>query len=504
MKSINFGEGIEQIIREFELRNEWGRKVLEESENLPGAPAPQEFRRREDLRPLSFVTIDGEKARDFDDAIYVKKLPGGGASLWVSIADVSHYVSPGSHLDREALLRANSVYFPDRVIPMLPERLSNDLCSLVPGADRFTVTAELRFDETGERQSCRFYRSVIRSAARMTYREVKEALVDRHPEACRKYRPLLPFLEEAAGLAALLRTRRLARGSLDLDLPEPDIVLDLEEGGIEAIVRAERYFSHRMIEEFMISANEAVAGFFAERKIPALYRVHDVPPAEKIQALANFLHHRGIPSRLGRRVTPRELSGVLEKVERRPEQKLIHILMLRSLGQAVYATRNIGHFGLASTCYTHFTSPIRRYPDLIVHRILTRALEDPGKTGISPKELDSVARRCSEVERIGMKSEWACRDLAGAFLLQKRIGEIFEGIISGISKSGLFVELVPLFVEGMLPFRSLTDDYYLVRPDGAEAFGRKRKKKFRIGDPLRVRVGKVNLEKRWIDLELAN
>jgi len=492
-------------------------KVLEEADLLPSEIGPEESARRVDLRDEVIVTIDGEKARDFDDAVSVSELPEGGYRLKVSIADVSHYVKVGSHVDREAYRRGTSAYFPDRVLPMLPERLSNDLCSLVPHKDRPTFTAEMDFDHQGRRTASRFYKSVIRSAARLTYTLVRQILVDEGEEAERvreHHHKLVPALLRLKRLFEILRAARLQRGSLDFDLPEPEIQLDLEEGTIEKIIKAERNIAHRLIEEFMIAANEAVAEFVTERGLPMVYRVHDEPDPERVKDFSVLLHNMGYSFHLGKRPFPKAMAAIIEGVRGKVEERLINTILLRTMKRAIYDTKNLGHYGLASECYTHFTSPIRRYPDLMVHRILEQALErkssshhegskkKKGGHALELSHMTHTTQHCSDRERIAMKSEWASRDLAAALFLSKKVGGRFEGIISNVTKFGFFVELIPFFVEGLVPMRDLKDDHYIFVEKAHQLIGRRKKKKYQIGQSIQVRVRGVNLEKRWVDFEI--
>ncbi|MBI2083923.1 MAG: ribonuclease R [Deltaproteobacteria bacterium] len=519
MKSISFAQGVDQIIQEFELSTHYPPKVLSEAELLSEDSLGHVISGRVDLRKEKVVTIDGETARDFDDAVSVQQKPNGHFILKVSIADVSYYVSVGSALDHEAYRRATSVYFPDRVLPMFPERLSNDLCSLVPRRDRLTVTAEMEFDPKGKKIASRFYRSVIRSFARLTYTEVRKVLLDRDPALRKRHEPLIADLELMADLAERMRQRRFARGSLDFDLPEPEIVLDLEEGGIDKIVKAERNLAHRLIEEFMIAANESVASFLRDRKAPAVYRIHPSPTPEKIKDFVLLLHNLGIPFRKKRSFEPRDFSRILDFVRGGKEEKIINGMLVKTLERAIYNTKNVGHFGLASECYTHFTSPIRRYPDLMVHRALCQLMgvvrgragsppnfsERPRRFqgGAQANRLEEEARHCSERERVAMKAEWASRDLAAAFFMKDKEGEKFPAIISGMTKFGFFVEISPYYVQGLVPLRSLKDDYYVLRSTGHEIVGLRKKRRFRLGEPITVILERVNLEKRWIDFSLA-
>ncbi len=495
-------EGISKIIKEFKLTTAFPKKVSDEARQLPGDIPNSEVAQRVDLRNEIVVTIDGEKARDFDDAISVLPEPGGGFLLKVSIADVGYYVSSGTSIDHEAYRRGTSTYFPDRVLPMLPERLSNGLCSLVPHQDRLTFTAEMRFDGSGKRIASRFYRSIIRSAARLTYTQVRKILVDRDEALRSNFRAIVPDLERMGLLAERVQEVRRQRGSLDFDLPEPLIELDLEEGTIDTIVKAERNRAHRLIEEFMIAANEAVAEFITENRTPMIYRVHAEPDPEKVRDFVAILHNLGYSLKLGKKVQPQALAAVIERVRGKPEERLLNTILLRTMKRAIYDVRNVGHFGLASECYTHFTSPIRRYPDLVVHRILQSVLTEKGSSHRAAKHLHQIAAHCSERERNSMKTEWASRDLAAAIFMQEKIGESCDAIISSVTKFGFFVEMIPYFVEGLVAMRNLKDDFYVFHEKSHLLMGRKTKKKYTIGTPVKVRVKGVNLEKRWVDLDL--
>jgi ribonuclease R len=495
-------KGIADIIKEFKLPTSFSREAEAEARAFSSEISPSDLDEREDLRAETIVTIDGENAKDFDDAVSISETSKGGFVLKVSIADVSHFVRPGTHIDHEAYGRATSTYFPGRVLPMLPERLSNVLCSLVPHEDRLAFTAEMEFNDEGRRIRSRFYRSVIRSRARLTYMEVRKILGDRDEQARARHRTILPVLERMGALALILQKVRTARGSLDFDLPEPFIDLNVSEGTIAKIVKAERNLAHRLIEEFMIAANEAVAEFITERRMPMVYRIHQEPDPERLRDFAVLLHHLGFGIRLGKRVRPQALASVIELVRGKPQERLINTVLLRTMAKAIYDTKNVGHFGLASNCYTHFTSPIRRYPDLIVHRTLAQALKR-GRDGKMPPahRLRDKAVHCSERERISMKAEWASRDLAAAIFLKGKVGQHFDGIISGVTKFGLFVELKPFFVEGLVSIKNLTDDAYTFHEKAHALVGRRQKKKYQIGQPLSVCVQGVNLEKRWVDFK---
>ncbi len=499
-----FKVALDAVSREFGHSLDFSSKVLKEAKKISHDISPETWGERVDLCAEPIVTIDGETARDFDDAVSVDTLPEGRWRLLVSIADVSHYVRPGSAIDQEAYHRATSAYFPDRCIPMLPEELSNNLCSLVPQQDRLTMTAEMIFDREGRREESRFYRSVIRSAARLTYTLVHRILDLKDQALRQEYAPLLGPLERMEQLFRLLRTQRLKRGTLDFDLPEPQIVMDLEERNIERIVKAERYASHRLIEEFMIAANEAVAEFLEGSGKHSIYRVHETPNPEKAEEFMSLLHNMGfqVPRMKGHVFSPKTFAAVIETIRGKPEERLLNTLLLRTMKQAYYDVKNKGHFGLASRSYTHFTSPIRRYPDLLVHRILGQQLKSDQPRMVSRSVLSKMAEHCSERERNAMKTEWATRDLAAVYFMQNKIGEVYQGIIANVTKFGVFVELKDYFVQGLLGLRNLTDDYYIFNEKKHCLQGKKNKQKFQIGDEIRVKVGGVNLVRRWLDFSL--
>ncbi|MFQ5780538.1 MAG: ribonuclease R, partial [Nitrospiria bacterium] len=395
------------VIASYGLPHDFPAEVIEEADHVAVLVTPAMRKGRIDLRALPTVTIDGEKARDFDDAVSIERTKKGGYRLWVHIADVAHYVTAESVLDKEAYLRGTSVYFPDAVLPMFPEKLSNGICSLNPNEDRLTLTAEIAFDPSGNRLDYRLYESVIRSDARMTYTAVAKICEDRDRSLRKRYAPLLPEFEWMVALAMQLRENRLSRGSLDFDLPEPEIVLSLT-GETTDIIREERNIAHQIIEEFMLAANETVAGHLSEHGVPLLYRIHEAPDPDRIEEFNDLIKVFGFTPRKRERPHPKDLSEILEEVKDRPEERLINQVLLRSMKQARYADENKGHFGLASEAYTHFTSPIRRYPDLVVHRLLKRIL----RSRMTEKErgawavcLPEIARHTSGRERIAVEAE---------------------------------------------------------------------------------------------------
>jgi len=495
----------QSIIFRFGLSTSFPAEVEREAKESSFNLSPQDLAARTDLRELPIVTIDGENARDFDDAVYVRK-QGETYELYVSIADVAHYVAPDTALDQEAYARSTSVYFPDRAIPMLPEALSNGICSLKPHEDRLTKTVCIEINAKGDVIRSRFFNSVIRSNERMTYTDVRRILVDHDPECLARYSALVDEFKRMEELALLLYKRRRARGNLDFDLPEAEIILDLQ-GLPENIVRAERNIAHRMIEEFMIAANEAVARHLTEKDFPTLYRVHEGPDQDALETLAPFLLSLGyrLPEKK-ETIAPLEIQRLLESARGKPEERVVNRVLLRSMKQAIYQPENIGHFGLASKCYTHFTSPIRRYPDLIVHRVLDRVMNDdklkPNAREDLLRYLQQAGEHTSGRERHAMDAEREMVDLKKAQFMQNRIGEEFTGFINSLANFGFFVELDDYFIEGLVKLSSLTDDDYDYYEKEYVIKGRRYGKKFRLGDNVRVRVARINAFRSEIDFDL--
>jgi len=494
--------GPQVIIHKYDLPHRFSSAALKEAQNLPPTPSPNDYRERVDLREIPTFTIDGENARDFDDAVSIERERDGGMKLYVSISDVSHYVKEESPLDEEAYLRGTSVYFPDRAIPMFPPELSHQICCLHPRSDRLTLTVELRYDANGEKKGVQFYPSVIRSHERLTYTLVKKILVDGDAEIKNEFRYLLPSLELMAPLCQELRRRRMGRGAIDFDLPEPEVILDLQ-GETEDIIRADRNLAHQMIEEFMIAANEAVAHFMAEKGFPFVYRIHEPPQKEAIVEFRRFISYLGYKMRKDSDHSPKEFQRILSEVKGRPEERVVNDVLLRSMKWAKYSAKNLGHFGLASDGYTHFTSPIRRYPDLIVHRLLKRVLSEK-EVKVSEETLAHQTDHLSNRERVAMEAEREILDRYRVRFMKDKTGEELEGIISGVTAFGFFVELKDIFVEGLVRVTSLHDDYYQYHEKKYCLVGERTHKTFRIGDEVRVRVDRVDVERRHIDFILVN
>jgi ribonuclease R len=473
------------------------------AESVPDRVHPEEIAARRDLRHLPLVTIDGEDARDFDDAVHVSRTPGG-YRLVVAIADVAHYVRPGGPLDREALRRATSVYFPGMVLPMLPEKLSNGICSLNPDVDRLCMVCDLALDKDGKPQQADIYDAVMRSHARLTYSRVAAAL---EGSGDAEIAPLLDDLRVAHELSKKLTAQRKERGSIDFDLPEAKILLD-EQGSVAEIVRRPRNDAHRLVEEFMLAANEAVARFFDVRGLPTVYRIHDQPDEEKLDAFAALARTHGFELPGGELLTPAVLNDFLKAVEGKPAQKALNSLLLRAMMQAQYSPDNIGHYGLAAPTYLHFTSPIRRYPDLMVHRLLKEHWARGGRPlreheGEEQEAfLAGVSAQCSDRERAAMKAERDVDNFYAALYMQDKVGEKFRAVVSGVVEFGLFCELEDVFVEGLIPAESLGEGVELDKERQRLVVG-KSGRSYSIGDEAVVEVMSADPARRRITLSLA-
>lgn len=499
------GVDVEALIRQHQLPTEFPPEVLAEAARVPDRVRPQDRRGRQDLRDLLTFTIDSEDAKDLDDAVSIEPIQGGegGYRLGVHIADVAYYVREGSALDREALARGTSIYLVDRVIPMLPPRLSNEICSLQPRQDRLCLSVFLDFDARGRVRARHVAPSVIRTSGRLTYEKVQAAL-DGDPGAVEEYRPFLAALQSLQKLKDLLFARRQARGSIDFDLGDEKIRLD-ERGRPVAILARERTDADRIIEECMLAANEAVASLCYEAEVPCLYRVHEEPTAEKMEILREFLAHFGyaLPP-VTRTIHPAHLQRILRKAEGRPEEKVIHTMVLRSMQRARYDAQCLGHFGLATQRYTHFTSPIRRYPDLVVHRILREILRHGGTLPQKRSQhyrriLPEVAAHASERERVAEEAERDSVELKKVQFMEDKIGAEMDGVISGVTNFGFFVHL-DVGVEGVVRLSSLTDDYYHFDERLFTLMGERTGRVFRLGDPVRVRVVRVDRRERQVEL----
>jgi ribonuclease R len=495
----------ELIIEQYELPVEFPPAALREADAISQQVTPAMRRNRRDLRDVPTVTIDGEKARDFDDAISIARVKSG-YRLWVHIADVANYVREDTMLDENAYARGTSVYLPDRVIPMLPMALSNGICSLNPDVDRLTLTCEMDISPAGDIVRYDIYESVINSNERMTYTAVREILADRDPEQRTRYNALLKEFELMAELMGILRARRSKRGSIDFDLPEPEIVLDLQ-GRMSEIIRAERNMAHQIVEEFMLAANETVAGHIEKKEAPFIYRIHEEPAEEKLTDLIDFLATLGISLPAVKKLKPLHLQKALARAKGTPEETLINTVLLRTMKQARYSHENVGHFGLAAATYTHFTSPIRRYPDLIVHRVLkadmTGMLKNKEFVERLAGTLPEAALHCSQRERKAMEAERDVITMLKLRFMEDKVGEVYGGIITGVVQFGFFVQLKDLFVEGLVHVSTLVDDYYHYVEKLHCLRGERKKRAYRIGDAIRVRVDRVDSIRKRIDFSLT-
>ncbi len=498
------GMEIDIAIRAHELPSQWPSAVLDEAQSLPSSVEPKSWDGRTDLRDLALVTIDGADARDFDDAVFCAR-KSSGWKLTVAIADVGAYVKPGTSLDSEARSRGTSVYFPERVIPMLPEKLSNDLCSLRPDEDRLCMVCELHIGRDGEIKRSRFFEAVMRSRARLTYDEVATAVVERDNGARRALAGVIEHLDELYALYGALKLARDRRGAIDLESHESRFVFGAGKKieSIEAIVRND---AHKLIEECMIAANVAAARFVERHRIPALFRVHDRPAPDRVTDLREFLSEVGVKLAGGARPEARHFAALIKRTADRPESDLIQTVLLRSLAQAAYSARNIGHFGLALDSYAHFTSPIRRYPDLLLHRAIKHVLQAKPREAFhyDADTMVSLGAHTSMAER---RADEATRDAANwlkcEFMLD-RIGEQFDGTIMGVTSFGLFVTLDGIHVEGLVHVSALGSDYFHYEAAGHRLIGERTRAIFRLADRVRVRVQRVDLDERKIDLELVD
>jgi ribonuclease R len=497
------GMEIEMAIRSYELPNQWPDDLLEEIKPLKKEVPEAAKQDRVDLRETPLVTIDGEDARDFDDAVYCQKTPKGW-KLLVAIADVSHYVQINSPLDKEAQKRSTSVYFPEQVIPMLPEILSNGLCSLNPQVDRLCMVCELYIDQQGQVVRSRFFDAVMSSHARLTYNEVAAMLVDGDIGLAEKYKDLMPHLQELYALYKVMRVSREQRGAMDFDSQETRIVFGADRK-IEKIVPVVRNDAHKLIEEFMITANMAAARFLNSKKMPKLLRIHDGPSADKLLNLKTFLGELGLSLGGGALPTPLDYMHLMDSIKGRPDAHLIQTVLLRSMSQAVYSPDLKGHFGLALEAYAHFTSPIRRYPDLLVHRAIRHCLQGKSVESFFYGVPDMVllGEQCSAHER---RADDATRDVVSWLkceYMMDKVGEEFPGIISAVTSFGFFVELAEIYVEGLVHISNLAQDYFHFDPISHQLKGERTGTHYRLGDSVSVRIVRVDLDEKKMDFELA-
>lgn len=526
------GMEIDVALRSYDIPHVWPEAVVKEARKLKPEVEEKDKEKRVDLRHLPFVTIDGEDARDFDDAVYCEKnssrwkLFSGGWKLYVAIADVSHYVKVGSALDAEAVERGNSVYFPERVVPMLPEELSNGLCSLNPHVDRLAMVCEMTMSKSGQMVDYKFYEAVIHSHARLTYNKVSLMLEDPKSSEGKslrsEYKEVLPHLNQLYALYQVLVAARHERGAIDFETQETRIVFGTDRK-IDEIRPTQRNDAHKLIEECMLAANVATARFMQDHEIPSLYRVHDGPPLERLEKLKAFLGELGLSLQRGKSKdgpSPKDYQRLLESIRERPDYHLIQTVMLRSLSQAVYSAQNEGHFGLNYEAYTHFTSPIRRYPDLLVHRAIRSVVRSKRETkhveragaAIMPKAriypydeatLEKLGEQCSMTER---RADEATRDVVNWLkceFMQDRVGETFAGVITAVTGFGIFVELRDIYVEGLVHVTALPADYYHFDPVHHRLSGERSGRSFRLGDSVEVKVMRVDLDERKIDFELS-
>ncbi len=503
------GMEIEIALRKHELPFEFSRAAKAQTARIPDAVREKDHAGREDIRPLQLVTIDGETARDFDDAVYAERM-GKGWRLLVAIADVSHYVGANTALDKDAYDRGNSVYFPRRVIPMLPEKLSNGLCSLNPEVDRLCMVCDMAIAPTGKIQRYRFYPSVMHSRARLTYTKVAAALYDKDEAVRAELEPVLPQLEVLDEVFRVLLKARARRGAIDFETSETRMIFN-DQGKIEKIVPEQRNDAHRLIEECMLAANVCASEFLEFNEQPALYRIHQGPSQEKLERLRTFLAEFGLDLPGGDDPAASDFARLIERIKARPDRELLQTVMLRSLRQAMYSPDNVGHFGLAYEAYTHFTSPIRRYPDLIVHRAIKAVLarQNSRKKNVEAEalaalDLDEVGIHCSATER---RADEATRDVEAwlkCFFMQDRVGEQFTGSVSAVVPFGIFVALDDVFIEGLVHISELGSDYFHFEEARHELVGERSGQRFRLADRVQVQLARVDLESRKIDFRLVS
>lgn len=493
------------IVNKYGIPSEFPEEVIEEAESVPEKIAEKDLTGRKDLRDEVIVTIDGADAKDLDDAVVVKKLENGNFHLGVHIADVSHYVKEDSPMDQEAFERGTSVYLTDRVIPMLPQRLSNGICSLHPNVDRLTLSCEMEIDRSGDVVRYDVFPSVIRSYRRMTYSAVNDILTEKDPAVREEHADLVDLFEAMEELHHILEKKRVHRGSIDFDTKEAKVLVDSEGNPIDIVIR-ERGVGERLIESFMLAANETVSEYYAKQDLPLLYRIHARPDEAKMQRFLEFVTTFGINVKGAKdSVSPKDLQAVMNEVKGKPEETVVSMLMLRSMQQAKYDMDPIGHYGLAAEYYSHFTSPIRRYPDLILHRLIhfyDEVAKDEKARKRWEKKLPEIAEHSSKAERRAVDAERETDELKKTEFMAGKIGEEFEGLITSVTNFGMFVQL-PNSVEGLVHISKMDDDYYEFNERGLILIGRRTGRIFRIGEPVKVKLIAANKEGYQIDFELA-
>ncbi len=487
------------VLRAHNIPDVFDQSVIDEAEKIPEFISSAEIADREDLRGESIFTIDGIDAKDLDDAVSIK-MQGEDYILGVHIADVSHYVRPDSALDAEALKRGTSVYFPGSVIPMLPKRLSNGICSLNPNADRLALSCVMQIGPEGEVISYRIFKSVIRSCERLVYEDINK-LLEGDEELKRRYSHIYDELILMQKLSGILGKRRRAAGSIDFNAPEPEFTLDEEGRAVDVRVH-ERGVSNMMIEEFMLVCNQTVARHMRKNNLPAVYRIHEKPEKSKVENFISFVRGYGYNIKAKNLNEPKDYAMLLDSLKGKPEERVISRLMLRTMQKAKYSQENTGHFGLAAQDYLHFTSPIRRYPDLIVHRMIHFSLEKPAALGVWAKRMPAIALRASERERAAQEAEWEGDDIKKAEYMLNHIGEKFDGVISGMCSTAFWVELDNT-VEGMVPLSSLRDDFYIFDQEKYVLTGRNTGKRFKLGQSVRIKVTGASIRGRSVSFELA-
>jgi len=500
------GVDILSIIHKHGITVEFPGEVMEQANQVPDEINPSELENRRDLRDQTIVTIDGADAKDLDDAVTVTKLDNGNYKLGVHIADVTYYVKESSPIDEEAFDRGTSVYLVDRVIPMIPHRLSNGICSLNPQVDRLTLSCDMEITPSGEVVKHEIFQSVIKTAERMTYSDVNKILVDKDDELRSKYEPLVPMFEDMEKLAQILRTKREKRGAIDFDFKEAKVLVN-EEGAPTEVVMRERSVAEKLIEEFMLAANETVAEHFHWMEVPFIYRIHEDPKEDKLMRFFEFITNFGLVVKgSANSIHPRALQEIIDDVQGKAEEMVVSTMMLRSMQQAKYDPESLGHFGLATEFYTHFTSPIRRYPDLIVHRLIRTYLIE-GKVDQATRDkwgaqMGNIAQHTSSRERRAVDAERETDELKKAEYMEDKVGEEYDGIISSVTNFGLFVEL-PNTIEGLVHVSYMTDDYYRFDERQLAMIGERTANVYRIGDEITVRVVNVNKDERAIDFEIV-